>query len=64
MLPINKSLMRLRTVLQHFPVSRSKWYAGMKTGLYPMPIKVGRLSLWLASDIQKLIDQLSTKEAV
>ena len=56
--------MRIRTVQQHFPVSRSKWYAGMKNGLYPQPIKVGRMSLWLASDIQKLIDQLATKEAV
>lgn len=62
--PFNESLIRLPVVLKHFPVSRSKWYAGVKAGLYPAPLKAGRSSLWRASDVQNLIDQLATKEAV
>lgn len=38
------------------PVSRSTWYEGMKTGLYPKPVKLGpRISAWRVEDIRKLI---------
>lgn len=64
MIPVNETLLRLPEVLRRFPVSRSVWYAGVKTRQYPAPLKSGRLSLWRASDVQKLIDQLATKEAI
>lgn len=60
----NETLLRLPEVLRRFPVSRSVWYSRVRTGLYPAPIKAGRSSLWRASDVQNLIDQLATKEAV
>jgi hypothetical protein len=37
------------------PVSRSNWWAGVKSGRYPKPIKLGpRITVWKASDIQSL----------
>lgn len=41
-----------------FPISRSSWYAGIATGLYPKPIKLGqRTAAWRVEDIRALIDQ-------
>lgn len=52
----NDSLLRLDEVLAILPVSRSSWYAGMKSGLYPAPVRVGaRRVAWRTSDIVKLI---------
>ena len=40
------------------PVSRSTWWAGVKTGRYPAPVKLGpRITAWRVSDIRKLIDE-------
>ncbi len=39
------------------PVSRSTWWAGVKSGLYPKPVKLGpRITAWRVEDIRKLID--------
>lgn len=39
------------------PVSKSAWWAGVKSGRYPKPIKLGeRTTCWYASDIRKLIE--------
>jgi prophage regulatory protein len=40
------------------PVSKSTWWAGIKTGRYPAPIKLGpRITAWRVEDIRKLIEQ-------
>jgi hypothetical protein len=42
------------------PVSKSTWWAGVASGRFPPPIKIGpRTTAWLAADIAKLIDGLS-----
>jgi len=41
------------------PVSRSKWWSGIKTGLFPAPIKLGRRSLWRYTEIMALISHKS-----
>lgn len=57
-------LLRLPDVLNRFPVSASKWYQGMKLGLYPKPLKLGhRTAAWRESDINALIERLSSGEA-
>jgi predicted DNA-binding transcriptional regulator AlpA len=57
--PSGESLVKLPIVLQRFPVSRSKWYLGVKNGIYPAAIKLGpRASAWRSSDIDKLISSL------
>lgn len=39
------------------PVGRSTWNAGVKSGLYPQPVKLGaRLQVWRRSEIQAFID--------
>jgi len=39
------------------PVSRSTWWAGVKDGRYPKPLKLGsRVTVWRAEDIRALYD--------
>jgi prophage regulatory protein len=50
--------LRLEQVLQLFPVSKSQWWHGVKTGLYPASVKLSpRITVWRASDIRKLIEE-------
>lgn len=50
---------RLPDVLKVFPVSRSTWWAGIKEGRYPAPVKLGvKMSAWRVSDIRALIDSI------
>lgn len=53
------ALWRLPTVLAHIPVSRSGWWAGVRTGRYPAPVRLStRCVAWRAADIRKLIQSL------
>jgi predicted DNA-binding transcriptional regulator AlpA len=53
-------LLRLKQVLKLIPVSSATWWRGVKAGRYPQPIKLGpRMTCWLVSDIQALIDRLT-----
>jgi prophage regulatory protein len=39
------------------PVSRSTWWAGVKTGRFPKPRKLGpRITVWRAEDICALVE--------
>ena len=38
-----------------FPVSKSHFYAGIRKGLFPAPVKFGRVSAWRVEDIRALI---------
>lgn len=54
---------RLPTVLHHFPVSRSAWWAGIRSGRYPKPVKIGpRTTAWRAEDIRSLIEHYNARE--
>jgi predicted DNA-binding transcriptional regulator AlpA len=49
--------LRLRQVLEIFPISKSAWWAGVKDGRYPAPVKLSaRVSAWRVSDIKTLIE--------
>ena len=51
--------LRLPQVLKIIPVSRSTWYRGVKSGLYPQPIKLGiRASGWKFEAIQNCVTAL------
>lgn len=55
-----KELMRLHDVLAAFPVSKSSWYAGVKLGLYPQSVRLGKRTVaWRASDIEGVIKALN-----
>lgn len=47
---------RRRRVPPIIPISKSSWWAGIKTGKYPKPVKLSaRCTCWHAEDIRKLI---------
>ncbi|WP_211467308.1 helix-turn-helix transcriptional regulator [Collimonas silvisoli] len=49
---------RLPVVLRFFPVSKSTWWAGVKSGKFPQGHKLSeRVTAWKAEDIQALIKQ-------
>lgn len=49
---------RLPVILQHFPVAKSTWWAGVKAGKYPAPVKLSsKITVWRAEDIHALIEQ-------
>lgn len=40
------------------PIGRSTWWAGVKTGRFPQPVKLGpRTTAWKVEDIRALIDR-------
>lgn len=50
---------RKRGIEPLLPIGRSSWFAGIKAGKYPAPIKLGeRTTAWKKSDILALIDHL------
>jgi len=51
---------RKRGIVGPIPVSRSTWWAGVKTGRFPQPVKIGpRTTAWRVSDINNLLAQLN-----
>ena len=48
--------LRLPQVLELIPISKSSWWAGVKSGLYPQSVKLGeRVTVWRVEDILDLI---------
>lgn len=38
------------------PIGKSSWWAGVKNGRYPRPLKIGpRITVWRVEDIRELI---------
>jgi predicted DNA-binding transcriptional regulator AlpA len=58
----SSGLLRLASILAPdgpIPVSKSTWWAGVKTGRFPKPIKLGpRITAWRVEDIRALIESL------
>jgi predicted DNA-binding transcriptional regulator AlpA len=45
------------------PVSKSTWWAGVKSGRYPQPVKLGvRVTAWRVEDVRRLIKELGNAE--
>ena len=45
------------------PVSKSTWWAGVKSGRFPKPIKLGpRTTVWTAESINQLIQQIKDEQ--
>jgi predicted DNA-binding transcriptional regulator AlpA len=52
--------LRLPRVLEVYPVGRSTWWAGIKEGRFPAPVRLGpRCVAWKVSDIRALIERSS-----
>jgi len=47
---------QILTPIGPIPVSKSTWWAGVKDGRFPKPLKLGaRVTVWRVEDIQALI---------
>ena len=55
--------LRLPQVLSVIPICKSSWWAGVKVGRFPQPVKLSpNCTAWKAEDIHALIQQLSTQK--
>lgn len=56
-LPESAAFVRLTTILQILPISRSTWLTGIKSGHFPKPVRLGkRITAWRVEDIRNLIN--------
>ena len=52
---------RLPQILEIFPVSKSAWWEGCRSGVFPKPVKLGpRTSAWRVEDIRALMERINT----
>jgi prophage regulatory protein len=50
------ALLRLEDVLRILQISKSTWWAGIRNGCFPKPVKLGeRMSRWRRSEIMALV---------
>ena len=50
-------LLRIKQVLKFIPVSRSSWWAGVKSGRYPAARKLStRVTVWSVESIKAIIN--------
>ncbi len=60
-----RKFLRIKQVLEIFPVSRSRWWQGVKSGEYPQGIRLSeRCTAWLESDVNALIERLASQRGV
>ena len=54
--------LRLNQVLELIPVGRSTWWAGVKDGRFPQPVKISpRCTAWRAEDVRALVEKISAQ---
>ena len=54
---------RISQILEVIPLGKTSWWAGVKSGRFPKPIKLTKqCTAWKAEDIRELIKQLSEQE--
>ena len=57
-LPAAPHFLRLKQVLQRFPVSAGTWWTGVKAGTFPAAVKLTkRTTAWHSTDIDELIER-------
>ncbi len=55
---MQEKLLRIWEVLEIIPLAKSTWWAGVKSGRFPQPVKLGpRVSAWRESDIRKILEK-------
>jgi len=53
-----EGFVRLKQILQIVPVSKSSWWAGVKAGRYPQPVKLGpHTTAWRVEAIRDLVEK-------
>lgn len=52
--------LRLPQILEIFPIGKSTWWEGCRTGRFPKPVKLGpRTTVWRAEEIHEFIRLVS-----
>jgi len=59
-----EGFVRIPQILAVLPVSESSWFDGVRSGVYPQPVRHGRRSFWRVEDIRRLIDEIGNPEKV
>ena len=54
---------RLPQILNVLPIGKTTWWAGVRSGRFPRPTKLGtRISVWKASEIRALLLALGASD--
>nr|WP_238182827.1 AlpA family phage regulatory protein [Methylobacterium trifolii] len=57
----SQSLLRISQILAPqgpIPISKSTWWAGVRSGRFPAPLKLGpKTTVWRAEDIRALVER-------
>jgi prophage regulatory protein len=53
---LTNGLLKIEDVLRFVPVSRATWFRGVKSGIFPQPVRLGVLTFWHTRDIRFLIE--------
>jgi len=62
-LPIT-GYIRIKQILEIFPVSSATWWEGCKDGRFPKPIKLSpRTTVWRVEDIRAFMESLNSQIA-
>jgi len=58
-----ETCLRVNQVIQILPLGKSTWWAGVKSGRFPQPIKLGpRTTVWMESDIKAVLERAKKGE--
>ena len=53
---------RIPEIIKLIPIGKSSWWAGVKSGRYPKPVKLGkRTTAWRVEEIRNLISTLNNE---
>lgn len=62
-IPVN-GFMRLSAILRIIPIGKSTWWAGVKSGRFPRPVKLGpRTTAWRCEDVRELVLQFGSVQS-
>ena len=54
----DQGFLRLTSVLELIPISKTSWWQGVRDKKFPQPVKLGpRTTCWRARDIMALVEQ-------
>ena len=54
---------RLSQILEVIPLGKTSWWAGVKSGRFPKPVKLSeRCTAWKAEEIRNLIKELGEQD--
>lgn len=57
---------RIPLILSVIPIGKSTWWAGVKSGRFPQPVRpspFGRVAVWRAEDIRELVGRAGRENA-